>query len=90
MTSHLGIDRGRVGGIGGSANNAPLECGPSDQIVGIALRMSAQDTVFDGRSAYAIQIACARVTIDPAGTGSTGPAYTREVTGTGQFMWEPK
>lgn len=87
-----GFDRGRVGGDGGSANFPPLACdSPLERIVGIALKMSDQDTVFGGRSAHALFIACAPVTIAADGTARVGAATLKELTGAGdaQFRWTP-
>src|SRR5262245_25884140 len=69
VASTMGADRGRVGGNGGGDNFPPLACQNSvDRIVGIALKMSDQDTVFGERSAQGMRIACAPVTVD--GTGA--------------------
>ena len=89
VSSLTGTDRGRVGGDGGGDNFPPLECAPSDRLVGIALRMSDQDTIYGQRSAHGIRIACAPVTIDPAGVGTTGTITTHDVSGNGMYGWSP-
>jgi len=82
-------DRGKAGGTGGSKN--PLQCDDvfNERIVGIALQMSNQATVFGGRSAQGIMIECAPVTVDPSGNAQVGTAATKQISGTGQFMWSP-
>ena len=90
VTSATGTARGRVGGSGGGANFPPLACAnATDRIVGVALRMSDQDTLYGGRSAYGIQIACAPVTVGSAGTAVTGTVTTYEVSGSGTMGWSP-
>ncbi len=85
-----GLDNsGRAGGTGGSPT-ASIECdAPTDLIVGIALRMSNQNTVFGERSAAAIDIACAPVTINPDLSAEVGTIYTREAAGGGADGWTP-
>ena len=90
VTSATGTARGRVGGSGGGANFPPLACAnATDRIVGVALRMSDQDTLYGGRSAHGIQIACAPVTVGSAGTAVTGTVTTYEVSGSGTMGWSP-
>jgi len=91
VTTMPGTDRGRVGGNGGGANFPPLRCtNTTDRIVGIGLRMSDGNTLYNARSAHALLIACAPVTIDPnTGTGMTGTVYTVEVSGSGAEGWSP-
>jgi hypothetical protein len=87
--SATGTDRGRVGGSGGSENFPPLVCtNAADRIVGLELRMSDQATLYGDRSAHAIRIACAPVTITD-GIGTTGTVYTREIIGNGNYDWSP-
>jgi hypothetical protein len=83
-------DRGRVGYDGGDPNLPALECPhPLERIVGIALLMSDQDTLYDGRSAQGIRIACAPVTVDGDAAGSVGAITEHEIQGTGGFDWFP-
>jgi hypothetical protein len=90
VASTTGTDRGRVGGDGGSANFAPLACmNAGDRIVGIALKMSNQDTLYGARSAQGIRIACAPVAVRASGTATTGTITTYEIVGTGGFDWAP-
>lgn len=90
VASTQGTDRGRVGGDGGSTNFPPLACGSaSDRLVGIALRMSDQNTLYGQRSAHGLRIACAAVTVSASGTGTTGTITTYDIVGTGGFSWAP-
>jgi hypothetical protein len=90
LANTTGSDRGRVGGNGGSENFAPLACPVADdRIVGIELRMSNQDTVFGGRSAHGIGIACATVSVRSSGLGMTGTVTTLEISGNGGSSWSP-
>jgi hypothetical protein len=90
VASTTGTDRGRVGGNGGSENFGPLQCvNPNDRIVGIALRMSNQDTIYGQRSAQGIRIGCASVTVRASGTATVGTVTTYEILGTGGFDWAP-
>jgi hypothetical protein len=90
VTSTTGSARGRVGGDGGGNNFPPLACAnATDRIVGIALKMSDQDTIFGSRSAQGIQIACAPVTVTASGVGATGTITTYEVVGIGTNDWAP-
>lgn len=91
VTTTPGTDRGRVGGNGGGSNFGPIRCTTTtDRIVGIGLRMSDGNTLYNARSAHALLIACAPVTIDPnTGTGTTGTVYTVEVSGSGAEGWSP-
>jgi hypothetical protein len=91
VTAMPGTNRGRVGGPNGGDNFGPLVCdNATDRIVGIAIRMSNQNTIYNQRSAHGMTIACATVTIDPnTGTGTTGTPYTKEVMGSGAEMWSP-
>jgi hypothetical protein len=85
-----GIDRGRVGGDGGSENFPPLACAnPGDQIIGVALRMSNQDTLYGQRSAHGIRIGCAPVTVRASGIGTIGTVTTYDLIGNGNFDWTP-
>jgi hypothetical protein len=90
VSSTTGVDRGRVGGDGGSANFPPLVCATAgDQMVGVALRMSDQDTIFGQRSAQGIRIGCAAVVVPLSGAGTTGTVTTTELLGTGGSGWAP-
>jgi hypothetical protein len=91
VTSTTGTDRGRVGGGGGGANFGPLACdAATDRIVGFAVRLSNQNTIFNAPSARGLTIACATVTVDrTTGVGTTGTVYTKEVMGSGQENWSP-
>lgn len=90
VASATGMARGRVGGAGGGANFPPLACAnASDRIVGLALRMSDQDTLYGQRSAHGIRIACAPVTVLGSGVGMTGSVTTYDVSGTGTNDWSP-
>ncbi len=89
VASLTGTDRGRVGGTGGGVNFPPLECAPTERIVGVALRMSDQDTLYNGRSAHGFRIACASVTFDGTGTPQVGTVTMREIVGSGTFDWSP-
>ena len=90
VASTTGTDRGRVGGNGGGDNFPALVCAnAADRIVGIALKMGDQNNDFGGRSAQGIRIACAPVTVNSAGTGTTGTITTYEVVGLGTFGWAP-
>src|SRR5439155_26131906 len=60
-----------------------------ERIVGVAIQMSNQNTLFGGRSAQGLRIACATVTIAPNGTASVGPVTTQEVSGSGLGGWSP-
>jgi hypothetical protein len=84
------VDRGRVGSTGGS-KGPMLECDDPfrEQIIGISLQMSNQATVFGGRSAQGMAIACARVTIDPSGGVEVGDVKTKSASGTGTNGWSP-
>ena len=81
---------GHVGGNGGGKGPV-LQCNDNfgERIVGVALQMSDQATVFGGRSAMGIRIACATVTIAPDGTPLVGAVETQEVSGTGTSGWSP-
>jgi hypothetical protein len=84
------VDRGHVGGSGGG--KAPLlVCGDpvNERIVGIALEMSNQNTTNGGRSAQAIRIGCARVTLDGSGNAQVGPVTTVDASGDGRAHWSP-
>jgi hypothetical protein len=85
-----GITRGRAGGTGGGKGPI-LACDDTvnERIVGVAVRMSNQATTFGGRSAHGIGIACARVTVDAAGTAEVGQVKTMEVSGLGTYSWAP-
>jgi hypothetical protein len=87
--STTGTDRGRVGADGGAVQRPPLACTAPQQIVGLALRMSDQDTDNGGRSAFALLIACAEVSVDSTGVGITGDITHRELTANGGFNWTP-
>jgi hypothetical protein len=90
VASVTGTDRGRVGGSGGGANFPPLACdGAAERIVGIALRMSDQDTVFGGRSAHGLSIACATLAIGADGIAKLGPITSKELVGIGESGWTP-
>lgn len=91
VMSTTGTDRGRVGGGGGGANSGPLQCDvETDRIVGIAVKLSDQDTIYNARSAHALLIACAPVSVDKVtGVGTTGTTYTKEVIGSGLEGWSP-
>jgi hypothetical protein len=90
VASTMGTDRGRVGGNGGSENFGPLACAnPGDQLVGVALRMSDQATLYGERSAHGMRVACAPVTVRASGTGSIGTVTTYEINGNGNFDWTP-
>lgn len=90
VASQVGTLRGRVGNDNGGANHPPLACAnPMDRMIGVALRMSDQDTVYGGRSAHAFLIACAAVTIQSDGTAAVGTETTYEVAGLGTFDWTP-
>jgi hypothetical protein len=85
-----GITRGRAGGTGGGKGPI-LACDDTvnERIVGVAVRMSNQATSFGGRSAHGIGIACARVSVDAAGTAELGPTKMMEVSGLGTYNWAP-
>jgi hypothetical protein len=91
VASSTGTDRGRAGKDGGSTRT-PLACASAqERIVGLQLQLSDGDTVYGGKSAYALSIACAPVTIDHTGVASVGTVSTREFLGVGdpQFGWKP-
>ena len=87
--STTGTDRGRVGGGGGGDNFPPLKCDGDDRIVGAAFRISNHNTLYNGRSAVAMQIACAPVSIAANGTGVIGNVTMKEVSGSGAEGWSP-
>jgi hypothetical protein len=91
VTSTTGTDRGRVGGDGGGANFGPLQCdNATDRIVGVAVKLSDQSTIYGSRSAQALLIACAPVSVDKTtNVGTTGTTYTKEVSGDGDEDWAP-
>lgn len=90
MPDPSSTNAGIVGGTGGGKGPA-LACDDvfNERIVGVAMQMSNQATAFGGRSAQGIRIACATVTVDPAGTATIGGVTTHEVSGTGTAMWSP-
>lgn len=84
------IDRGRVGWMGGS--KAPiLGCTDvfGERVVGLAVQMSDGTTVFGGRSAQGIRVACAKVDIAADGTAQVGTVTTHDVSGDGGYSWSP-
>lgn len=85
-----GITRGRAGGTGGGKGPA-LACGDlaNERIVGMAVRMSNQATLFGARSAHGIAIECARVAINTAGVAEVGTPQRIEVSGLGTYDWSP-
>jgi hypothetical protein len=85
-----GINRGRAGGTGGGKGPV-LACADvtNERIVGVAIRMSNQATIFGGRSAHGMQLACARVTVSGAGNAELGPVTTVDVSGLGTYDWSP-
>lgn len=91
VTSIGGINRGQVGGNGGGANFGPLACSAAaDRIVGFAVRLSNQNTLFGAPSAQGLVIACAKVSVDKnTNVGTTGTPYTIEIKGSGAEMWTP-
>jgi hypothetical protein len=91
VASTTGTDRGRVGGDGGGDNFPALLCAnAADRIVGVALKMSNQNTTFGQRSAQGVRIGCAPVTVNNSGVGTTGTTVTTyEVLGNGNFGWSP-
>jgi hypothetical protein len=89
LENPAGTARGNVGSV---TNKGPaLSCDDvvSERIVGVALRMSNQNTVYGGRSAHGMGISCARVTILPDGSTQLGVVRTKEISGTGGSMWSP-
>jgi hypothetical protein len=90
LTDATGTIRGRAGDDTGGGTATPLVCQKAgDRIVGFQLRLSDQDTVFGGRSAHAVSIACATVSIAPDGAGSFGAVTVHERTGLGGMGWTP-
>lgn len=86
--STTGTNRGQVGANGGSTGST-LACNTAaDRIVGVAVRMSNQNTTNGGRSAYAFLIQCATVTVTDTGA-VVGTPYMKEVNGQGTFDWTP-
>jgi len=89
VASANGTDRGQVGANGGTLNATALACSsPAERIVGLALRMSNQTTDNGGRSAHAMQIACATVTVTSSEV-TVGAVVMREASGAGGFNWTP-
>jgi hypothetical protein len=90
MPDPVGIDRGKVGGTGGS-KGAALFCKDvvRERIVGVAMQMSNQNTAFGGRSAQGIGIGCATVNIDRGGMPHVGSIDMRQVSGFGGSGWTP-
>ena len=78
---------GQVGASGGSPGPT-LECPAGSEIVGVAVRMSDQNTSNGGPSAVGFTLACAPVAFVPTGV-TVGPETLPEVMGTGQFGWTP-
>lgn len=89
LASTTGTDRGRVGANGGGDNFPALACTGTDRIVGVAVRVSNQNTIYNGRSIHGFQILCATVTIQPAGPATVGTVTPVEVMGNGGFSWSP-
>lgn len=89
VTSQTGTDRGRVGGSGGGVNFPALICPATQRVVGVAVRMSNQNTIYNGRSAHGLTIACATVTTRSISAPQVGPLTTFELLGNGNFMWTP-
>ena len=88
--SRFGSAAVRVGSDGGSANFPPLACAnPGDRIVGIALRMSDQTTLYGQRSAQGMRIGCASVTVGGSGMVTLGTLAAYEIVGDGTFDWAP-
>jgi hypothetical protein len=85
-----GIVAGRAGGAGGGKGPV-ITCGDpvNERMIGVAVRMSNQATVFGAPSAHAVGIACARVTIGQTGTPDVGPVSMVEVSGLGTYDWAP-
>lgn len=90
LVDPAGVMRGHAGGTGGGKGPV-LACDDVDneRIVGMAIRMSNQNTVLGGRSAQGISIACAHVAVAPDGTAQVGTPKVIEVNGTGANMWSP-
>ncbi len=89
VSDPAGTYRGRVGST--TQKGAALSCDDvvNERIVGVALRMSNQNTSYGGRSAHGMGITCARLTIHPDGRAELGTARTNEVSGTGLSSWSP-
>ncbi len=84
------LDKSGTTGDNGGSPSASIECdAPTDMIVGIALQISNQNTVYGGRSALAIDISCAPVTVHPDQSATVGTIYTHEASGLGTYMWSP-
>ncbi len=85
-----GISRGRAGGAGGGTGPV-ITCGDTvnERMIGVAVRMSDQATVFGARSAHGLGIACARMTVGQTGTAELGPVSMVEVSGLGTYDWAP-
>jgi len=88
-TTDAGVDRGRVGGVGGGVNFPPIACDSGSLPIGVAMRMSDGQTANGYRSAHGIEIACAPVTIESNGDVSVGTTLTIGVQGTGLVGWTP-
>jgi len=84
-----GVDRGKVGGGGGGKTPFGCDDGFGQRIIGIAMQMSNQNTVFGGRSAQGIAIECASVSVDRDGTSHLGGVTTKQISGLGTFGWSP-
>jgi hypothetical protein len=80
---------GQVGASGGG-QVGDIGCdNPDDLIVGAAVEMSNQATIFGGRSARGFRIACAPLATIAGGGAVVGTEYTREVRGDGNENWSP-
>lgn len=78
---------GQVGANGGSPA-AFLDCGAGEEPIGVAVRISNQNTANGGLSAVGFTLACAQVSLSAAGP-TVSPETLREVMGSGMFGWSP-
>lgn len=86
-----GITRGHLGGTGGGKGPI-LACEDlvNQRVIGVAVRMSNQNTVFGGRSAHGIGLLCGHVTIDASGNPTVEAASSPvEISGLGTSGWSP-
>lgn len=78
---------GQVGANGGSPG-AFIDCGAGEEAIGVAVRMSNQNTANGGPSAVGFTLVCAQLAIDATGP-VLSPESLHEIMGNGQFGWTP-
>jgi len=81
------VNAGQVGANGGSPG-PDLQCPLGVEVIGVAVRVSDQNTANGAPSAVSFTVACAPVQVGASGA-TVGPETLPEVGGNGQFGWTP-